>query len=128
MVMFNEARDAESTRNYLRRRIENNQKIFGLGHRIYRNFDPRALILKDILQRRVTNTEREWLVILIEEVARDGRSLLAEFKGIQAHPNVDLYNAATYSTFGFPADFNTTLFALSRVTGWSAHILEMLSD
>ncbi|MHA1135736.1 MAG: citrate/2-methylcitrate synthase [Candidatus Thorarchaeota archaeon] len=128
MRMIKEAKDTHSINDYLRHRIEYKQKIFGLGHRIYRGFDPRALILRDILQRRTANTEREWLVPVIEEVAKEGSSLLIDLKGIQAHPNVDLYNAATYTTFGFPAEFNTTLFALSRVAGWSAHIREIQSQ
>ena len=81
-------------------------------------------MLKDMLQRRTINTDDNWLIHIIEEVAIEGSDLLTELKGIQTHPNVDLYNAATYSTFGFPPEFNTTLFALSRVAGWAAHILE----
>lgn len=128
MKMFYDVKDSTVIRDYLKQRIESNQKIFGLGHRIYRGFDPRALILKDILQRRAANTDKEWLVPVIEEVAKEGSCLLADLKGIQTYPNVDLYNAATYTTFGFPAEFNTTLFALSRVAGWSAHIREILSQ
>jgi citrate synthase len=127
MRMFHEVKEANSLREYLRNRIENNQKIFGLGHRIYRGFDPRALILKKMLHRRAVNTNEEWLIPVIEEVAKEGSDLLENLKGIRTYPNVDLYNAATYTTFGFPPDFNTTLFALSRVAGWSAHIREILS-
>ncbi len=127
MKMFNEIKDLENIKEYLTHRIENGNKIFGMGHRIYRGIDPRAAVLKEMLQRRVVNTRNNWLVDVIEDVARNGSALLAELKGIQAHTNVDLYNAATYVTFGFPPDFNTTLFALSRVAGWSAHLLELQS-
>ena len=123
MKSYLEVRNQDSIRDYLRHRLECGNKIFGLGHRIYRGFDPRALVLREMLQRRSLDTDNEWLIEIIEEVSREGSKLLAELKGIQAHPNVDLYNAATYTTFGFPPDFNTTLFALSRVAGWSAHIL-----
>jgi len=124
MKMYSEIRDLENIKDYLVDRLKSGDKIYGMGHRIYRGFDPRAAVLKEMLQRRVINTNNIWLIDLIEEVANTGASLLADIKGIQAHPNVDLYNAATYFTFGFPPDFNTTLFALSRVAGWSAHILE----
>ncbi|TFG31074.1 citrate/2-methylcitrate synthase [Candidatus Thorarchaeota archaeon] len=123
MKIFKEIKNQESSRAYLQHRIEKGYKIYGLGHRIYRGFDPRALILRDMLRQRVTNTDNEWLIDVIEETAQQGRGLLLELKGIQAYPNVDLYNAATYTTFGFPPEFNTTLFALSRVAGWVAHIL-----
>lgn len=128
MKMYNEIRDLENIKDYLTHRLQNGNKIYGMGHRIYRGLDPRAVVLKQMLQRRVINTNNIWLIDLIEEVANTGASLLGDIKGIQVHPNVDLYNAATYFTFGFPPEFNTTLFALSRVAGWSAHILESKTD
>lgn len=124
MKMFIEIKDLEIIKDYLKHRIRNGNKIFGMGHRIYRGFDPRAAMLKEMLKRRAINADDNWLIQIIEEVASEGSAILAELKGIQTYPNVDLYNAATYSTFGFPPEFNTTLFALSRVAGWSAHILE----
>ena len=127
MKMFIEIKDLEGIKEYLKHRIRSGNKIFGMGHRIYQGFDPRAAMLKEMLKRRSINTDNNWLNDIIEEVASEGSSLLTELKGIQAHPNVDLYNAAIYSTFGFPPEFNTTLFALSRVAGWSAHVLESLS-
>ena len=125
--MFEEVRNSENITSYLWKRIQDGNKLFGLGHRIYRGFDPRALFLKEMLHRRAINTDHEWLIKVIEEVAREGSRLLLESKGIHAYPNVDLYNAATYTTFGFPPEFNTTLFALARVAGWSAHTIELLS-
>jgi citrate synthase len=59
-----------------------------------------------------------------DAVAREGISLLSEYKGIQAFPNIDLYNAAVNFTFGLPPELNTSLFAISRSAGWMAHILE----
>ena len=79
-----------------------------------------------MLYQRTLNSEQAWLVETIEDVERIGREVLFDIKGIQAFPNVDLYNAAIYTTFGFSPEFNTNLFALSRVAGWSAHILELL--
>jgi len=127
MKMFNEVEELDSVEEILRYRIQNGQKIFGLGHRIYRGFDPRAYVLREILYRRADNSETRRLIEIIEEVTNKGRILLAGLKGINAFPNVDLYNAATYATFGFPPEFNTTLFALARIAGWSAHIHEFQS-
>lgn len=125
--MFEEVRNSENIVSYLRQRIQDGNKIFGMGHRIYRGFDPRALFLKEMLYRRALNTDNEWFIEVIEEVIQEGSRLLLESKGIHAYPNVDLYNAATYTTFGFPPEFNTTLFALARVAGWLAHTIELLS-
>jgi len=128
MRMFNAVDELDSVEEVLRYRIENGEKVFGLGHRIYRGFDPRAHILREIMYRRADNSETRKIIEIIEEVTKKGRKLLANLKGINAYPNVDLYNAATYTTFGFPPEFNTTLFALARVAGWSAHVLELLSS
>ncbi|MFW9807651.1 MAG: citrate/2-methylcitrate synthase [Candidatus Thorarchaeota archaeon] len=128
MKMFEEIRKPERAQEYLDERLNLGAKIFGLGHRIYRGIDPRAVVLKEILARRAMNSSDEWLVHISEAVAREGKTLLAMKKGIDAFPNIDLYNAAVYHTFGFPSEFNTPLFAVSRAAGWMAHILELKSQ
>jgi len=124
MMMFREMRNLENPRAYLSNRVDSGLKIFGLGHRIYQKKDPRAVVLEGILERRILQTSEEWLLQVIVQVTREGYSILKERKGIEAYPNVDLYNAAVYSTFGFPPEMNTELFAISRVAGWIAHIVE----
>lgn len=89
--------------------------------------DPRAIILREMLERRAHGTSAEWLLRISDIVAQEGRSLLLEKKRIDAYPNVDLYNAAVYFTFGFPPELNTSFFALSRAAGWMAHVLEFYS-
>jgi citrate synthase len=126
MKMFIEIRDSYNPEEYLSDRLNSGRKIFGLGHRIYTGPDPRAEILGKILQRRTQNTKYEWLLPVIERVKREGRSLLREMKGVDVYPNVDLYNAALYFSFGYPAEFNTELFAVARAAGWIAHITESL--
>ncbi|MFW9958628.1 MAG: citrate/2-methylcitrate synthase [Candidatus Odinarchaeota archaeon] len=127
MRMFEEIRNIENPRNYLIERLDSGRKIFGLGHRIYTAKDPRAIILSGILKRRVMNTSNDWLLEVIEKVTKVGYRILKERKGIEAYPNVDLYNAAVYLTFGFPPEFNTDLFAISRAAGWVSHLNELHS-
>lgn len=124
MAMFQEIRAQSNARSYLAQRLNSGGKIYGLGHRIYKGMDPRAIILREMLERRTHGTSAVWLLQISDIVAKDGRSLLLEKKRIDAYPNVDLYNAAVYSTFGFPPELNTSLFAVSRAAGWMAHILE----
>ncbi len=126
MEMFEEIKEPNSTRQYLEKRVASGGKIYGLGHRIYRGFDPRAVVLRDMLEKRTMNTEGEWILHVSEVVAEEGGKLLASQKGIKAYPNIDLYNAAVYSTLGFPPEWNTSLFAISRAAGWMAHILELV--
>jgi len=106
-------------------RVDRGDRIFGLGHRIYRTIDPRAVVLREILHRRTVGTSRESLFEVIEAIATEGSRLIMERKGLTVFPNVDLYNAAVYSVLGVPAELNTQMFAVSRVCGWTAHILDI---
>ncbi|RLI54651.1 MAG: hypothetical protein DRO87_07380 [Candidatus Thorarchaeota archaeon] len=122
--MIIQCRDSPDIREYLRDRLLAGEKIYGLGHRIYRTLDPRARILRQMLRDRLAAEDP--LPEVIERVASLGAEVLSEHKGIVVHPNVDLYNAVVYSTFGLPSSLNTDLFALSRAAGWMAHILDVL--
>ncbi|MFW9787345.1 MAG: citrate/2-methylcitrate synthase [Candidatus Thorarchaeota archaeon] len=125
MEMFDEIQKPENTKAHLERRLSSGKKIFGLGHRIYTGIDPRAVELREMLQARTEKTCDEWILHVADTVAKVGGKLLAKHKGIEAYPNIDLYNAAVYYTFGFPPEMNTALFAISRAAGWMAHLLEI---
>lgn len=124
MAMFEDIQKPSNVEEYLKERLESGGKIFGLGHRIYRGIDPRAVVLREMLERRTLKTCNEWLLLVADAVTKEGKLLLSEYKGIQVFPNVDLYNAAVNFTFGFPPELNTSLFAISRSAGWMAHIME----
>ncbi len=124
MKMVLALKDQEDMRAALKERLNEGDRIYGLGHRIYRTIDPRAAFLKGLLTKRATGTELQWLPDKIQSIAVEGASVLKEVKAITVYPNVDLYNAAVYLTFGIDVGFNTFLFAISRVAGWMAHILE----
>ncbi len=128
MIMFEELSEKSDKREYLKQRLISGGKIHGLGHRIYRGIDPRAIILRQMLTRRIKDTSHQWIIQASDIVAKGGRQLLSEYKEIDAYPNVDLYNAAFYYTFGFPPELNTLLFAVSRAAGWMAHTLEYLKS
>jgi len=124
MMMIEDIGDPNMVRAKLSERLDSGQRIFGIGHRIYRTIDPRAVVLRDILKKRASGTKHEQLYKLVEEVASVGPSLARERKGLTLHPNVDLYNAAVYATLGIPPELNTSLFAMARTAGWMAHILD----
>jgi citrate synthase len=97
-------------------------KIPGFGHRVYRVLDPRAIHLKKMseeLGRRTGHME------LYEKSSRVERAM-HELKGLNA--NVDFYSASTYYSLGIPVDLFTPIFAVSRMSGWTAHILEQYSN
>ena len=97
-------------------------KISGFGHRVYRVLDPRAIHLKRMseeLAKRTGHTE------LFEKSARVEQTV-REMKDLNA--NVDFYSASTYYSLGIPIDLFTPIFAVSRMSGWTAHILEQYSN
>jgi citrate synthase len=98
--------------------LDNKKKIAGFGHRVYRTLDPRAIHLKKLseeLGKRTGHGE------LFEKSSRV-EQVVHELKGLNA--NVDFYSASTYYSLGIPVDLFTPIFAVSRMSGWTAHILE----
>jgi citrate synthase len=103
-------------------------KLMGFGHRVYKNYDPRAAIVKqatrDVLERLGKSDPMLELAIELEEIA------LADdyFVSRKLYPNVDFYTGVIYRAIGFPATMFTVLFAIGRLPGWIAHWREMMED
>ncbi len=98
--------------------LDNKVKIAGFGHRVYKTLDPRAIHLKRLSQEL---GERTGHGELFEKSARVEETV-HELKQLNA--NVDFYSASTYYSLGIPVDLFTPIFAVSRMSGWTAHILE----
>ena len=99
----------------------------GFGHRVYKNYDPRARIVKDTAHEVFEVVGKNPLLdmaLKLEEVA------LADdyFVSRKLYPNVDFYSGLTYQAMGFPVEMFTVLFAIGRTPGWLAHWDEMLSQ
>jgi citrate synthase len=107
---------------------EDGVRLMGFGHRVYKNYDPRAAIIKktadDILGKLGADDELLDIAKTLEETA------LADdyFVERKLYPNVDFYTGLIYRAMGFPTKFFTVLFALGRLPGWIAHWREMISD
>jgi len=103
---------------WLKEQLARKAKIMGFGHRVYRTEDPRATHLREMsrqLGERVGNTVWYEMSRKMEEVMMREKRL---------NPNVDFYSASTYYTLGIPTDLFTPIFACSRISGWTAHVLE----
>jgi len=125
MVMLNEIPSVDAVEKYITDKLARKDKIPGFGHRVYKAYDPRASHLKKLAKQLADDTGNAELYeksTRIEEVMANAVAA----KGI--YPNVDFYSATTYHCIGLPLDLFTPLFVLSRVGGWSAHILEQLAD
>jgi citrate synthase len=102
-------------------------RLMGFGHRVYKNFDPRATIIKksayEVFEVTGTNPLLE-VALKLEEVALNDEY----FASRKLYPNVDFYSGLIYQALGFPVDMFTVLFAIPRTVGWLAHMSELLRD
>jgi citrate synthase len=98
------------------------KKIMGIGHRVYKVLDPRAPHLKEMAVKLSNQLgEAKWIQ-MSERIA----TIMREQKGLNA--NVDFYSATVYYSLGIPTDLFTPIFAISRMSGWTAHVLEQWSE
>ncbi|WP_353277757.1 citrate synthase [Wolbachia endosymbiont (group B) of Villa cingulata] len=103
-------------------------KLMGFGHRVYKNYDPRALILKDacheILSKLEQNNELLKIAKKLEEIALKDEYFITR----KLYPNVDFYSGIIMNAIGIPSSMFTPIFALARTTGWVAQWYEMVND
>ena len=103
------------------------RKLMGFGHRVYKNFDPRAQIIKQIAESVFAVTGRNRLIdvaLALEKAALSDDYFIKR----RLYPNVDFYSGIIYQAMGFPMDIFPVLFAIPRMSGWLAHWQEMLTD
>ncbi|HEV2864617.1 MAG TPA: citrate synthase [Pyrinomonadaceae bacterium] len=122
MKMLLEVGNPERAEEWLKEALAQKKKIMGFGHRVYRTEDPRSVWLrkfsKEIGEER---GETRWFEIL--ETLR-----AAMFREKKLYPNVDYYSGSAYYLMGVPLDLFTPIFAVSRISGWTAHILEQYAN
>jgi len=112
----------ETAQAFVDRKLAAKEKIMGMGHRVYKTLDPRATILRNMLSDLSDEKgERKWL-----EMSDTIRKTVKDTKGLDA--NVDFYSASVYYLLGIETDLYTPIFAISRMTGWTAHLLEQWTD
>lgn len=123
MHMLNEIGTMENVEPYIKGRLARKDRIMGFGHRVYKAYDPRAGYLKTFAKRIATDTGNERLYEMSTKIEEIMKAEVAA-KGI--YPNVDFYSATTYHSIGIDLDLFTCMFAISRISGWTAHCMEQL--
>lgn len=121
MRMLEEIGSLDRIEAFLQEALAEKRKVMGFGHRVYREGDPRAKILRAMSEEicRETGLSHYFeMSVRIDEVMQREKGLL---------PNVDFYSATVYHAMGIPTDLFTPVFAMSRVAGWCAHVLEQYS-
>lgn len=122
MKMLTEIEEEENAIPYIKKKLENKELVMGMGHRVYKHGDPRAKHLKKMSQELTKLTEQPKyynMSVAIEDYIK-------EEKGLPA--NVDFYSASVYHSLGIDHDLFTPIFAMSRVSGWIAHIMEQYDN
>src|SRR5208283_5333252 len=116
--------DPANVEAWVKSKFDRQERVMGMGHAVYKALDPRADLLRHISEKLARNTgEPKWYLITkeIEDVTqREYRKR----KGGEIYANVDLYSASVYHMMGIPDDLFTPVFAIARVPGWTAHIIE----
>ena len=116
--MLQEIRQQGDTKAYLQEKLDSQEKIMGFGHRVYKTQDPREKYLREMAKELTEGTEYDiWFTLSceIEDYMKNTKGLI---------PNVDFYSATVYHVLGIDSSIFTLIFAMSRVSGWIAHIQE----
>ncbi len=124
MEMLLKIGSVDAVKDYVKQEFDAGRKIFGLGHAVYDTDDPRAHILAPMCRVMGERAgETKWIEIstLLEKT---GKEEFKNRKGRDIYVNVDFYSASLYYSMGIPVDLFTPVFAISRISGWSAHVIE----
>jgi citrate synthase len=125
--MLDEIGSVDRVPQYVERAKKGDFRLMGFGHRVYKNYDPRARILKSMATEVLEVTGRSPLLDLameLERIALEDDYFIER----KLYPNVDFYSGIIYKAMGFPVDMFPVLFAIPRTAGWLAQWLEMLQD
>jgi citrate synthase len=114
-------RDADIA-EFVKNKLANKEKIMGFGHRVYKTFDPRASLLRIMAHDLAQEVDMEYLYEWSETILR----IMKEEKNID--PNVDFFSATVYYSMGIMPDLYTAIFAMARISGWSAHYIEQMGN
>jgi citrate synthase len=120
--MLHEIGSEEKVDEWIEEQLAQKKKIMGIGHRVYKVLDPRAPHLRTMAVKLSDELGEPKWIRMSERIAE----IMKERKGLNA--NVDFYSATVYYSLGIPTDMFTPIFAISRTSGWTAHVLEQLAD
>lgn len=122
MLMLKRIGNVENAKHFIKDALANKEKVMGFGHRVYKNGDPRAAVLRkmsDKLTKKIGEGHWYEMSAMIDDTVQAEKGLL---------PNVDFYSATVYYAMGIPIDLYTPIFAVSRISGWVAHAFEQYAN
>ena len=123
MKMLLDIKEVGNVENWVKSKIENGGRVMGMGHAVYKTVDPRSMVLKELSKKLSEKTNLPWFDIT-KKIEETTAKIMKNRKEKDIFPNVDLYSASVYHMLDIPMDLNTPIFAISRVSGWAAHVIE----
>jgi len=123
MKMLLEIGDIDKVQPWIKEKMSVGDRIMGMGHAVYKTYDPRAVVLKELSRKLAAKINEPWFD-MTEKIETSTISEMKLQKDKDIYPNVDFYSASIYYMLKIPMDLNTPIFAISRVVGWAAHIIE----
>ncbi|MCF8080340.1 MAG: citrate (Si)-synthase [Desulfobacterales bacterium] len=124
MEMLLDIDDPGNVESYVKKILDEGKKIMGLGHAVYKTDDPRAHIISPMSKKMGERTGQTKWYEISRKLEKVGKEEFKKRKKIDIFVNVDFYSASLYYTMGIPVDFFSPVFAIARVAGWAAHVLE----
>jgi citrate synthase len=124
MEMLLQLEHVQDIEGWVKTQLDSGQKIMGIGHAVYKTEDPRAIFLKEMGYRLGQKLNQPIWSSMLERIEKTATSILTAKGKTGLKANVDFYSAAVYYLIGLKPDLFTPIFAMSRITGWCAHILE----
>lgn len=123
MQALQEIGNVENVEGWVKAKFDAGERIMGMGHAVYKTDDPRAKVLREMSKRLSVKLNSQWYDITnkLEEVSKQE---MKQRKDVEMFANVDLYSASVYYMMGIQLDLNTPIFAISRIAGWTAHVIE----
>ena len=123
MKMLLEIGNLDNVEKWVQDRLAKGARVMGMGHAVYRTTDPRSEVLATLSRAISKEKDSKWYD-MTEKIEAVTKRIMYQTKKMLIYPNVDLYSASLYYTLGIPIDLNTPIFAISRIAGWNAHIIE----
>jgi citrate synthase len=127
MDMVDEIGSADNIEPWLDKVLSAKGKVMGMGHRVYKAKDPRAIVTEKMLDDLSKQKGDANLYEFLKKIESGFRARM-ETKGKPIYPNVDFFSGAVYTLLGIPRDLFTPIFAVARSAGWLAHVLEQRKD
>ncbi len=124
MKMLLEVQEEGRAKAWVQERLGRGGKVMGMGHAVYRTEDPRATVLRGICERLADRSGDPRWCKLGKSIELATKEEFKRVKGRDIYANVDFYSASVYHMMGIPRDLFTPVFAVSRISGWAAHVIE----